>query len=33
MFNSQDKQDEFLETNVFKGFKKGFLWISVHTMV
>jgi FkbM family methyltransferase len=24
MFNSQDKQDEFLETNVFKGFKNGF---------
>jgi FkbM family methyltransferase len=24
MFNSQDKQDEYLEKNVFKGYKKGF---------
>jgi FkbM family methyltransferase len=24
MFNSQDKQDEFLETTVFKGIKNGF---------
>jgi FkbM family methyltransferase len=23
MFNSQDKQDEYLETNIFKGFKNG----------
>lgn len=24
MFSSQDKQDEYLETNVFKGYKNGF---------
>ena len=24
MFNSQDKQDEYLEQNIFKGHKKGF---------
>lgn len=24
MFNSQDKQDEYLETNIFKGYKNGF---------
>lgn len=24
MFYSQDKQDEYLETNIFKGFKNGF---------
>ena len=23
MFNSQDKQDEYLETNIFKGYKNG----------
>jgi hypothetical protein len=24
MFNSQDNQDRYLETNVFKGYKNGF---------
>jgi len=24
MFNSQEKQDEYLETNIFKGYKNGF---------
>ena len=24
MFASQDKQDEYLETNIFKGYKNGF---------
>ena len=24
MFNSQDNQDKFLETNIFKGYKNGF---------
>ena len=24
MFNSQDKQDKFLEENIFKGYKNGF---------
>lgn len=24
MFNSQDNQDQFLETNIFKGYKNGF---------
>jgi FkbM family methyltransferase len=24
MFNSQDHQDEYLETNIFKGYKNGF---------
>jgi FkbM family methyltransferase len=24
MFNSQDNQDEYLETNIFKGYKNGF---------
>jgi hypothetical protein len=31
MFNSQDKQDEFLETVVFKGFKNGvFVDVGAH---
>jgi FkbM family methyltransferase len=31
MFNSQDRQDEFLETNVFKGFKNGvFVDVGAH---
>jgi hypothetical protein len=31
MFYSQDKQDEFLETNVFKGFTNGiFVDIGAH---
>jgi FkbM family methyltransferase len=31
MFYSQDKQDEFLETNVFKGFKNGvFVDVGAH---
>ena len=24
MFNSQDGQDKYLETNIFKGYKNGF---------
>ena len=24
MFYSQDKQDKYLETNIFKGYKNGF---------
>lgn len=31
MYYSQDKQDEFLETNVFKGYKKGiFIDVGAH---
>ena len=31
MFNSQDKQDEYLETNIFKGYKNGvFVDIGAH---
>jgi FkbM family methyltransferase len=31
MFNSQDKQDEYLETNIFKGYKNGvFIDVGAH---
>lgn len=34
MYNSQDKQDEYLETNVFKGYKNGiFVDVGAHNGV
>jgi hypothetical protein len=31
MFHSQDKQDEYLETHIFKGYKNGvFIDIGAH---
>jgi hypothetical protein len=33
MFYSQDKQDEYLETHIFKGYKNGFFIGSTFTPV